>query len=71
MKNIEKSYTDPSNPGSFSGIDGFLRANKIIKRSDFLNYLKNSEASKLYTNPSEKNFIEGMLLSHRLIIRGK
>ena len=44
MKNIEKLYTDPSNPGSFSGIDGFLRANKNIKRSDFLNYLKNSEA---------------------------
>ena len=55
MKNIEKLYTDPSNPGSFSGIDGFLRANKNIKRSDFLNYLKNSEAYTLH-KPKRKKF---------------
>ena len=55
MKNIEKLYTDPSNPGSFSGIDGFLRANKNIKRSDLLNYLKNSETYTLH-KPKRKKF---------------
>ena len=55
MKNIEELYTDPSNPGSFSGIDGFLRANKNIKRSDLLNYLKNSETYTLH-KPKRKKF---------------
>ena len=66
MKNIEKLYTDPSNPGSFSGIDGFLRANKNIKRSDLLNYLKNSETYTLHKPqlfPSKVASITSQLLT--------
>ena len=29
---ILKLYTDPKNPGSFTGLDGFLKNNKKIKK---------------------------------------
>jgi hypothetical protein len=41
---IGQLYTDPSKPGYFSGISGFLKSNKNIKKKYFLNYLKNTEA---------------------------
>jgi hypothetical protein len=54
-KTIEQLYTRPSNPGSFSGISGFLKSNKNIKKKDFLNYLKNTEAYTLH-KPKTKKF---------------
>ena len=56
MSQIEKLYTNPSNPGSFSGISGFLRANKNVKKKDLINYLKSSEAYTLH-KPKRKNFV--------------
>jgi hypothetical protein len=51
-KTIEQLFTDPSKPGFFSGISGFLKSNK---RRDFLNYLKNTEAYTLH-KPKTKKF---------------
>jgi hypothetical protein len=56
MSHIEKLYTKPSNPGSFSGISGFLRANKNVKKKDLINYLKTSEAYTVQ-KPKRKNFV--------------
>jgi len=56
METISKLYTTPSMPGSFSGMSGFLKANKNLKKNEVLNYLKENEAYTLH-KPKIKKFI--------------
>jgi hypothetical protein len=52
MEEINKLYT---NPGSFSGMSGFIKANKNLNKSDVISYLKENEAYTLH-KPKRKNF---------------
>jgi len=56
MEKIKKLYTTPSRPGAFSGLSGFLKANKNIKKKQAISYLKTSEAYSLH-KPKRKKFI--------------
>jgi len=55
MQKISKLYTDVSRAGSFSGLSGFLKANKNIKKQEALNFLKTNEAYTLHM-PKRKKF---------------
>jgi len=57
---LQKYYTDPTFPGSFSGVDRFYKAlksvNSSIKRKDVLEYLKSNNTYTLHkpvTKPSQ------------------
>ena len=52
-QNIIDSYTNIKNPGSFSGLSGFLKNNKKIKKSDALSALNKLETFTLH-NPVRK-----------------
>ena len=56
MNKIKKLYTDPSRPGSFSGLSGFLRANKNLKKNDVKIFLDSNETYSLH-KPKRKKFI--------------
>jgi transposase InsO family protein len=55
MEEINKLYTNPALPGSFSGMSGFIKANKNLNKSDVISYLKENEAYTLH-KPKRKNF---------------
>ena len=55
MNKIKKLYTDPSRPGSFSGLSGFLRANKNLKKDDVKLFLNSNDVYSLH-KPKRKNF---------------
>ena len=61
MTKINDLYTDPAKPGAFSGISGFLRANKNIKKKELLEYFKSSEAYSLH-KPKRKNFVRRQVI---------
>ena len=56
-KNIEKLYTNPSNPGAFSGQAAFIKSlkNKKIDKEDVKNFLQSFEAYTIH-KPIRKNF---------------
>ena len=55
MEEINKLYTNPALPGSFSGMSGFIKANKNLNKSDVISYLKENEAYTLH-KPKRINF---------------
>jgi len=61
MNKIKKLYTDPSRPGSFSGLSGFLRANKNLKKNDVKIFLDSNEAYSLH-KPKRKKFIRKKII---------
>jgi hypothetical protein len=48
MNKIVKKYTDPSNPGSFQGISGFVKNNRDVKKSEATKSLNKLEATTLH-----------------------
>ena len=59
---ILKLYTDPKNPGSFSGLSGFLKNNKKVKEKEALKTLRVEETYSLQT-PVRKKFVRSKFLS--------
>ena len=54
MDKIEKKYTDVSNPGSFSGLSGFLKNNKELNSIETKNKLSSINSYTLH-KPLIKN----------------
>jgi len=65
MSEILKAYTDPANPGSFSGLTGFVKNNKQFKIKDVREALKSESAYTLHNNVKRKfpraKFIAGFI----------
>jgi hypothetical protein len=56
MEKIRKLYTNPSKPGSFSGLSGFLKANKTLKKNDVIKFLNSNDSYTLH-RPKRKKFV--------------
>ena len=48
MKGINEKYTDPSAPGSFSAISGFIKNNKTLNKENVMNHLGTLDAVTLH-----------------------
>jgi hypothetical protein len=66
-KNIEKLYTNPANPGAFSGQAAFIRSlkNKKINKEDVKKFLQSFEAYTIH-KPIRKNFIRRRVIVPRI-----
>ena len=62
MEKVVEAYTDPEQPGSFSGISGFLKNNKKLKKDQVKKKLLAEEAYTLHT-PIRKKFPRTQWLS--------
>jgi hypothetical protein len=60
---VLSEYTNPKNPGSFSGLSGFLKNNKNIKKKHVVDSLLREDSFTLHT-PLKKNFPRTQWLSN-------
>jgi hypothetical protein len=61
MEKIKKLYTDASRPGAFSGLSGFLKVNKNLKKQSVKKFFDSTEAYSLH-KPKRKKFIRKKII---------